>query len=136
MDDELSNVIQRLNNDPEYLTLFNNVFGAESITAPRMLHALSQFMVMMVSADSRYDQYLTNRESFTEVELAGMELFETKCAGCHTGVLFSDGSFRNNGLDAEFEDPGRARISEKEEDLGKFQGSKPQKRQPHKALHA
>lgn len=120
MDDELANVVQRLNADPEYPGLFRQVFDAETITAPRMLHALSQFMVMMVSADSRYDQYLTSGGAQTDEERSGMVLFESKCSGCHSGVLFTDGSFRNNGLDSEFADPGRARISEKEEDTGKF----------------
>ncbi len=44
-----------------------------------------------------------------------------KCGGCHAGELFTDGSFRNNGLDAAFPvDSGRAHISLRPADAGRF----------------
>src|SRR5690606_27331895 len=47
-------------------------------------------------------------------------LFQQKCANCHTEPLFTDYSFRNNGLDSQFTDEGRAKITLQTEDLGKF----------------
>jgi cytochrome c peroxidase len=42
-------------------------------------------------------------------------------ASCHATDLFTDGSFRNNGLDATFaRDSGLARITETHTDIGKF----------------
>ncbi len=120
MDEDLSHVIEKMNANPEYIRLFNEVFGTDTITSPRMLHALSQFLVMMVSADSKYDQYVLGNDLLSAEEEAGLVLFETKCGTCHAGELFTDGSFRNNGIDTEFTDPGRARITEKESDQGKF----------------
>ena len=49
-------------------------------------------------------------------------LFEAKCASCHSGSLFTDQSYRNNGLsiDPEYNDMGRALVSGKTEDERKF----------------
>lgn len=121
MDESLANVVRKLNRDAEYSELFKSAFDIDSITSPYLLHALSQFLVMMVSANSRYDRFIRNEgEVLTAEELDGMALFESKCSSCHTGILFSDFSYRNNGISAEFPDKGRARITELEADLGKF----------------
>jgi cytochrome c peroxidase len=57
----------------------------------------------------------------TEEELAGMEIFKQKCASCHAGELFTDQSYRNNGLSVyTIEDTGRARITQNEKDNYKF----------------
>ena len=60
------------------------------------------------------------KTQLNEHELEGMKLFKSKCANCHSGELFSDQSYRNNGLDTVFTDRGREIITEKETDKGKF----------------
>lgn len=121
MDETMANVVRKLNVHPEYPALFRKAFGpVDSINAPLMLQALSQFMVLLVSADSAYDRYLLKEGELTAEQLNGKALFEKKCAGCHSGLLFTNQSYRNNGLDSLFADPGRARISEWDGDLGKF----------------
>ncbi len=121
MDESTGNVIEKMKNHPEYPALFGDAFGTDSVSTPRLQHALSQFMTMMVSANSRYDKYIRNEsEELTQVELDGLALFKANCGSCHAGELFTDESFRNNGLDEEFSDPGRGRITEKETDNGKF----------------
>lgn len=121
MDQEVSVVVDKLKADPAYQAKFAAAFGeGTEINSARFLHALSQFMVMLVSADSKYDQYLLEGAELTDSELHGMELFEQNCTSCHEGALFTDRSFRNNGLDSEFEDVGRYLITELGEDLGKF----------------
>lgn len=112
MDETMANVVRKLNAHSEYPALFRKAFGpVDSINAPLMLQALSQFMALLVSADSAYDRYLLNEGELTTAQLSGKALFEEKCAGCHSGVLFTNQSYRNNGLDSLFADPGRARIS-------------------------
>ena len=39
---------------------------------------------------------------------------------CHSGELFTDFSYRNNGLDSTFADKGRHRITALNSDIGKF----------------
>lgn len=121
MGESLQNVVVKLNQNAAYPALFKSAFeGTDSINAPLLLHALSQYLNLLVSADSKYYRYLQKQEYLSDSELAGLALFEEKCASCHEGVLFTNQSFLNNGLDADFSDRGRAIISEGEEDAGKF----------------
>ncbi len=121
MDESLGNIVDKLNQHTEYPALFKEAFSIDTITSPYMLHAFSQFLVMMVSANSKYDKYMRNEgEELTNEELEGLRLFEEKCTACHDGTLFSDFSYRNNGLSATFSDEGRARITEHPADQGKF----------------
>lgn len=113
--------VRRLNRHPEYPGLFREAFGADSINGALTLHALAQFQVMLVSGNAPYDQYLRGERSLSPDESAGLQVFETRCASCHTPPLFTDQSYRNNGLDAEpGEDPGRALISHADVDRGRF----------------
>lgn len=122
MGETLAHVVGKLQNSEVYREKFVKAFGTSEINSQQVLHALSQFMNLMISSNSRYDKYVRNEgESLTAIELEGLSLFEKKCSSCHTTDLFTDGSFRNNGLDATFEnDEGRERITELSDDRGKF----------------
>jgi cytochrome c peroxidase len=87
-----------------------------------MLKALSQFMGMMVSANSKYDRVKAGKESFTSAEQRGYQIFQQKCSSCHAEPLFTDQSYRNTGLamDNVLKDVGRMRITKKSEDSLKF----------------
>jgi cytochrome c peroxidase len=54
--------------------------------------------------------------------LSGLSIFKTNCASCHATDLFTDGSFRNNGLEIYSRDPdlGRYLITQNIEDKYKF----------------
>ena len=120
MDESLENVVVKLNDHETYPALFKTAFDVDEITSPYLLYALSQFTAMMVSANSKYDKYVrTEGERLTEVELEGLHLFQTRCGSCHSGALFSDFSYRNNGL-GDVDDEGRGRITEVDGDVGKF----------------
>lgn len=122
MDEKISNVLNKLRAHPEYPSLFKKAFGTEEINTERMMKALSQFMVMLVSANSRYDKVMRKEgETFTEEEQQGYILFKQKCNSCHTEPLFTDESFRNNGLRiGGNNDEGRYKITLKESDKYKF----------------
>ncbi len=122
MDESLGNVVDKLNNNSEYRSRFKTAFDIDSITAPFMLQALSQYMVCLVSDNSKYDTYARtgNLSVFSTLEQRGLEIFEGKCASCHSGTLQTDFSYRNNGLDTSFADLGRALITESDSDNGKF----------------
>ncbi|MFM6947809.1 MAG: cytochrome-c peroxidase [Aquirufa sp.] len=122
MDEKLGNVIEKLKKSPKYPALFNKAYGSSEITSSKFLKALSQFMLSLVSSNSRYDKYVRNEgEILTQQELEGMKLFKEHCSTCHSGELFTDQSYRNNGLQIQgTKDPGRFRITEKENDRYKF----------------
>ncbi|PIB35340.1 hypothetical protein BFP72_07995 [Reichenbachiella sp. 5M10] len=121
MDQDIAVVIEKMQASALYQQKFATAFGeGTEINSARMLHALSQFMVMMVSANSSYDRYLLEGEVLSASALRGLALFEDNCAACHEGNLFTDRNFRNNGLDAEVTDVGRYLITQQDEDLAKF----------------
>lgn len=121
MNESVANVLEKLRNSKTYPALFKSAFGSEEINTERFLKALAQFMLTMVSANSRYDKYMRMEGvEFSQVELEGLEIFKQKCASCHSGELFTDFSFRNNGLPAKNEDFGRFDVNQTEADKFKF----------------
>lgn len=123
MNESITNVLTKLQDDGEYVKMFKNAFENDTIDTHNMLKAISQFVMMMVSADSKYDKVMRNEgSSFTEVEAQGKAVFDQKCATCHTGSLFTDQSYRNNGLsiDTQYNDEGRKRVTGEESDKYKF----------------
>lgn len=118
MDETLANVVDKLQNDAGYRQLFKEAFGSEEVTTQRIAWSLAQFMGTMVSANAKYDKYMRNEAggAFTAQEENGLSIFRSKCASCHTEPLFSDFSFRNNGLELVnnshgYIDSGRGRIT-------------------------
>ena len=118
MDETLEGVIQKLRKSEKYISLFQKAYNDGSITSERMLKSITQFVGLMISSNSRYDKYIVGKEKFTQQEKAGLELFRTKCASCHVEPLFTDYSFKNNGLipDTSLHDIGRGLITAKKED--------------------
>jgi len=121
MDDSVSNVINRLRNSTVYPALFKKAFGTDEINSTKFLKALSQFMVMCVSCNAKYDSVMRNQATFTVDEQAGYTLFKQKCNSCHAEPLFTDHSFRNNGLSISMvNDPGRYLVTLNDADKYKF----------------
>ncbi len=100
MDESLENVLQKLQAIPSYQAKFKAAFGAGEVTTVKLMKALSQFMLLCVSSNSKYDKVMRKEDnlSFSEQELAGYQIFKDKCSTCHSAPLFTDGTFRNNGL--------------------------------------
>lgn len=121
MDEEMANVVAKLNNDQQYVQLFKDAFGEDNITSPYVLYALSQFCNMLVSDHSKYDQYVKGEQTLTAQELEGLSIFNDKCESCHSGILFTDQLYHNNGITSDFSiDSGRANVTELSSDVGKF----------------
>ncbi len=120
MGGSLELAVDKLRRDAGYPRRFAEAFGSPGVDSQRLLHALAQFTGTLVSAGSRYDRYVQGHEAFSAQERAGLDLFRQHCAACHREPLFSDFSYRNNGLDAVPHDSGRAVISGRSEDQGRF----------------
>lgn len=122
MDESIPNVLQKLRSHPSYPGLFRNAFGDTTINTARVMKALSQFMLMCISDNSKYDSVIRNQGViFTPTEQRGYALFQNKCAACHKEPLFTDYSFRNNGIGIGFNnDAGRFAVTLKETDRYKF----------------
>ncbi|MCF4101423.1 cytochrome-c peroxidase [Gillisia sp. M10.2A] len=124
MGETLSCILEKLMADAEYKQLFAAAFDDGEINNENFLKALSQFMVMMISSNSKYDKYVRKEDEvrFTEEEEEGLAIFQQKCASCHKTDLFTDDAFRNNGLPPYpgINDLGRAEVSGSVADNYKF----------------
>ncbi len=120
MGNSLFDAVAKLNSSPTYRKLFKRAFDVDSISDQKLLYALAQFMGMMISAESKFDEQLLGKKVFTKSEERGYNIFKQNCASCHSGALTTDFSFKNNGLDITSDDIGGARITQKESDRGKF----------------
>lgn len=124
MDENLSHVLLKIGRQEKYKKLFKSAFHSETMTGERFLKAISQFMLTLVSSNSKYDQVTRGDEGvqFTEQEKKGYVLFKENCASCHTEPLFTNQTFQNNGLlpDSILHDIGRMKITQKNSDSLKF----------------
>lgn len=124
MDETLEHVVKKLSASPKYPRLFYAAFRDSAVTGQKILLALSQFVLMLNSSNSKYDQYIRKEPGgeLTAQELNGLRLFRIHCAACHTEPLFTNYQFANNGLpvDSALMDFGRMRITGNPEDSLKF----------------
>lgn len=113
-------LVKRLSESVEYSKLSREAFGRE-IDPYVITRALAAFQRTLISGDSKYDKFVNgDRKIFSEKEKKGFKLFTSlNCIECHSGFNFSNYTFQNNGLIA-LGDTGRARVTLKKEDVGKF----------------
>jgi cytochrome c peroxidase len=131
MHETLPRALAKLSADATYRHLFARAFGSPGVTAERLSLAIEQYLLTLISANSKFDRALRQEATFTNQEKQGLLLFITEydpargrvggdCFHCHGGNLFTDYQFKNNGLDTTFRDMGRAAVTGRAADRGKF----------------
>jgi cytochrome c peroxidase len=122
MAETMDNIIASLKTDSKYRNLFAAAYGDENITSQRMVDALKQFVLTMVSVNSKYDKVKRGQANFDVYEEMGYTVFKARCATCHAEPLFTDFSYRNVGLplDMFLVDYGRMRVTGNKNDSLKF----------------
>ncbi len=98
MGERMDHLLEKLNQSPLYEKLFQDAFGRNGISQKNLTAAITQFMLTLVSSNSRYDSVMRKQTTFTPQENRGYGLFRNHCASCHTEPLFTNHSFKNNGL--------------------------------------
>ncbi len=118
----LADVLKKLKRDTSYIRLFKIAFADGSINSQHLLKALAQFTGSIQSYNSRYDKVKRGEDTFTVSEAEGYKVFSARCNSCHTEPLFTDNSFRNNGLflNKKLMDKGRMGITGNPIDSLKF----------------
>ncbi|HMR91641.1 MAG TPA: cytochrome c peroxidase [Chitinophagaceae bacterium] len=114
MNSSILEVISKLKDESGYKNLFKKTFGDEKATPERIYNSIAQYGYTLISANSKYDRVKRNEgAAFTESEAKGYQVFQQKCAGCHSTELFTDQSFRNVGfpLNTNTNEAGRARVT-------------------------
>lgn len=131
MNETLDRVVGKLKDDPEYGVMSARAFGPGVLDAGRLARALEQFLLTLVSQDSKFDRAARRLETLSAQERRGLELFTTEhdparglrgadCFHCHGGNLFTNHDFMNNGLPERDEDLGRFEITRQASDRNKF----------------
>jgi cytochrome c peroxidase len=122
MDEKIENIVAKLQGSKLYPTLYLEAFGDSSITGEHTLKAISQFMLTLVTCNSKYDSVMRKEAIFSEQEKKGYMLFKEHCASCHTEPLFTNLNYENNGLelDTSLNDYGRMLVTKSNKDSLKF----------------
>lgn len=122
MAENIDSVLLKLRKDTAYLRMFKAAFGTPVINSQRMLKALAQFTGSLISFNSKYDKVKRGEATFNPTEARGYKLFKERCNTCHKEPLFTDYSFRNNGLPLNdfLKDYGRMTITGDPKDSLKF----------------
>jgi cytochrome c peroxidase len=133
MDETLENAVRKLSRSKMYRTMFDEAYGDPEVTQERLAVALEQFVFTRISHDSKFDQSERGEAELTTQEERGRQLFMNPrdkntagklsgagCASCHSGPLFTDHEFRNNGLAPANDDRGREAVTGKPEDRHRF----------------
>ena len=122
-----ANVVEKLQQDPEYPTLFLRAFGTTTIDSSLVTKAIAQFERILISGNAKFDQYLLGNATLSLEELNGFTIFmdEEKgdCFHCHgsdNNPLWTDNGFHNNGLDSTFDDLGLGAVTGDPNDNGTF----------------
>ncbi|GAB3499780.1 cytochrome-c peroxidase [Spirosoma knui] len=125
MDLPIDIAVKRMNKNKMYRAYFKQAFG-ELPTEQNLAKALAEFQQTLETPETPFDDWRMNdnEAAMNESAKRGFALFNGKanCVQCHFGANFNNSEFRNIGLfdGKALTDSGRAEITKKAADLGKF----------------
>jgi len=105
-------------NQTAYKNDFVDIYG-DSATAYLLVRALANYERTLIDFDRPIDRFIAGTSRLSAEAYKGGELFYGKaaCANCHSGMLFTDFSFANNGTSIQHpEDLGRQRLTNNPDD--------------------
>ncbi len=129
-DHTVEGVLERLRDDPSYVTSFRAAFGGDANESPviseNLARALASFVRTLRGGESPLDRFQAaeNYDALSDEARQGLWIFESrgKCWRCHSGPNLTDEKFHNTGiahLQAE-PDQGRSGVTQDRADRNKF----------------
>lgn len=111
-------VVQMLSADPDYKGAFAKAYP-DGVTMDNVQNALATYERTLISANSRFDQYLSgDTEILTTDEKYGYQRFKDYgCIACHQGVNIGGNMFQKFGVMGDYF---QARGNPTEADLGRY----------------
>jgi cytochrome c peroxidase len=112
-----------------YAPYFSESFGSREVTTSRVASALADYVRTLRSGNSAYDRWRYGGDaggmSLAAQRGSDVFFFTGRCAVCHAGFNFSDGRYFNLGVGwnartARFSDEGRAAVTGRSADRGRF----------------
>ena len=118
MASSIDSLVQKVNKSTLYKNLLYKAYGDSLASGEKLLKSMSQFMLTLISSNSKYDKVKAGKEIFTSQEQIGYYLYKKNCFACHIEPLFSNYEFANNGLklDTSLNDLGRFSITKNPSD--------------------
>lgn len=88
-------MLKRLSDDADYAQRFAKIFpeSKPSISLENVIKVIATFQRGLISAASKYDEFLTKRARLSAQEEHGRSLFfsaQAQCSQCHSGFNFTD----------------------------------------------
>ncbi len=147
MNMSLPEVMERIRSKDFYFHLWQQAFGHAEPKESEMLEALAEFVSAMSAPRTRFDELMelhagnptatvdtvrivyygpidvviTPPKGFTLPEFRGMQLFTTHCSPCHSPIRrFQEVFEACNGLDVEYKDQGKGKVTGDPKDNGVF----------------
>jgi cytochrome c peroxidase len=122
MHETIAHVVEKLNTQKFYRTLYYQAFNDSVVSGTRTLKVIAAFLASIECKNAKYDLVMNGETEFTQQEKNGFELFSKHCASCHTPPLFTNYAFESNGLmpDTTLNDGGRIRQTKQTNDSLKF----------------
>jgi cytochrome c peroxidase len=119
----MEEAVNRLKNHPHYPGLFRKAYNQEvdDINLPK---ALAAYVRTLIMGNSPYDKYINgDSTALSSSQKLGLSLFmseKTNCNVCHSGFLFTNQTYQNNGLQDEYKDFGRYLVTTRVQDFFKY----------------
>jgi cytochrome c peroxidase len=117
-------IVEKLMKRPDYVLAAQKSYGREP-DAFVMTRAIAAFERTLISGNAPFDKWFFQKQN-TAVSASvknGYTLFNSEklnCGKCHDGFLFTNQTFANNGLYADYADVGRFRLTGLESDKAVF----------------
>lgn len=112
MNADQDKLIKYLSSDPAYSAMFARAFPGQPVGRRTIEWALATFERAITTKSAPFDRWVAGDETaIPEAAKRGFALFtgKAKCAECHNGWQFTDGSFHDIGV-AKDDEPGRGRF--------------------------
>ncbi|XOV66413.1 MAG: cytochrome-c peroxidase [Fluviicola sp.] len=91
-DADYQSIVKKLKGSKEYISMFQDAYGAEGITKNSVTHAVTRYVASLRSYNSPFDQYMRGEnEAIDPAVVRGYNLFSGKaaCATCHFAPTFA-----------------------------------------------
>lgn len=115
--------VERIGSMPLYQEQSQAAYGAP-VSIETIQKALANFQRIIIAEDAPFDAFMRGDDNAISASAKnGWKLFQSdalNCTACHSGFDFTDYSFQNNGYFETYADSGRAIITGKPEDIGRF----------------
>lgn len=128
MDLPVEEALARLQRSATYSRYFRDIFNNDP-NRTNLAEAIAAFERTLETSDSPFDNWKFSDDpaAVSDAVKRGFAVFNKKgkCSSCHFGADFTIHDFRNIGLfnGKNLNDSGRAMVSKKKEDIGKFKAA-------------